>query len=406
MATQKPPGKAAGLQRRIPDMAGQPVQPVERLVFIDNIRWVMIVLVVLHHLNNTYGQVGGWYYIESHPVDPVSRIVLTMAVSFSQAYFMGLLFLIAGYFVPASYDRKGAARFLGDRAIRLGVPALLFMGVLYPLTMLIIWHFDHHTPAHLLSVYLNYLFSQRFLGSSGPLWFAWALLIFSIGYAALRIVGVAKNVSSTDCSEPLKASHGRVGCVILIMAALTFLVRLVQPIGTDVYNMQLCFFPQYIILFSLGIILYRRNGLLNIPYRLGTAWFKAALGLGIPLWIAILLLGDAFRDMRPYFGGFYWQAAAYAVWESFFCGGVCLGLLVLFREKWNRQGRIAAFLSQNAFGVYVLHAPVLVGITLLLRKITMMPLLKTVLAGLVVVPLCFGVSYWARRIPWLRRILA
>ena len=406
MATPKPPGKAVGWQRRIPELAGRPARSAERLLFIDNIRWVMIILVVLHHLNNTYGQVGGWYYIENHPVDPVSKIVLTMAVSFSQAYFMGLLFLIAGYFVPAAYDRKGAARFLRDRAIRLGVPALLFMAVLYPLIMLIIWHFDHHTPAHLLAVYLNYLFSERFIGSSGPLWFAWALLIFSIGYAVLRIFGFAKSASPTDDSVPLKVSHGQVGGVILIMAVLTFLVRLVQPIGTDVYNLQLCFFPQYMILFGLGIVFYRRNGLRNIPYRLGMSWLKAALGLGIPFWIAILLLGGVLRDMRPYFGGFHWQAAAYAVWESFCCGGVCLGLLVLFREKCNRQGRIAAFLSRNAFGVYVLHAPVLVGITLWLREITMMPLLKAVLVGLVVVPLCFGVSDSVRRIPWLRRILA
>jgi len=50
----------------------------------------------------------------------------------TQAYFMGLLFLIAGYFVPDSFDRKGPARFLRDRAVRLGIPTLIYMLFINP----------------------------------------------------------------------------------------------------------------------------------------------------------------------------------------------------------------------------------------------------------------------------------
>ena len=35
---------------------------------------------------------------------------------FAQAFFMGLLFFLAGTLVPRAYDRKGFLRFLGDRA--------------------------------------------------------------------------------------------------------------------------------------------------------------------------------------------------------------------------------------------------------------------------------------------------
>ena len=37
---------------------------------------------------------------------------------------MGLLFLIAGYFVPDSFDRKGPAKFLRDRMVQLGISTL------------------------------------------------------------------------------------------------------------------------------------------------------------------------------------------------------------------------------------------------------------------------------------------
>ena len=38
------------------------------------------------------------------------------------AFFMGLLFLLAGYFVPQSYDRKGSGIFLKGRWQRIGIP--------------------------------------------------------------------------------------------------------------------------------------------------------------------------------------------------------------------------------------------------------------------------------------------
>ena len=54
--------------------------------------------------------------------------------SFLQAFFMAVLFFIAGYFSAAAYDRKGFSRFLRDRLFRLGLPTLLYMLVIGPLT--------------------------------------------------------------------------------------------------------------------------------------------------------------------------------------------------------------------------------------------------------------------------------
>jgi hypothetical protein len=46
---------------------------------------------------------------------------------------MGLFLLIAAYFIPGSYDRKGAKRFLKDRLIRLGIPLVVYSWILRPL---------------------------------------------------------------------------------------------------------------------------------------------------------------------------------------------------------------------------------------------------------------------------------
>src|SRR6516162_10488195 len=87
-----------------------------RLAFVDNLRWAMIVLVVSMHAAVTYSHLGSWYFMEDpKPGTAVTAVFATYQV-WLQAFFMGLLFLIAGYFVPGAFDRKGFNSFTRDRA--------------------------------------------------------------------------------------------------------------------------------------------------------------------------------------------------------------------------------------------------------------------------------------------------
>lgn len=97
----------------------------QRLTYVDNLKAAMVALVILHHTAITYGGSGSWYYVEQSD-EFVSKILLTMFAVINQTFFMGVLFLISGYFTPGSYDRKGAFKFLKDRLIRLGIPIILF----------------------------------------------------------------------------------------------------------------------------------------------------------------------------------------------------------------------------------------------------------------------------------------
>ncbi|MFG2091960.1 acyltransferase [Streptomyces sp. NPDC048612] len=94
----------------------------ERLQYVDNLRITLTALVVLHHTAITYSNFPAWYYTE--PTQDGSRQALGAFVTFNQAFFMGFLFMVAGYFTPPSYDRKGARLFYRDRLKRLGIPLL------------------------------------------------------------------------------------------------------------------------------------------------------------------------------------------------------------------------------------------------------------------------------------------
>ena len=154
-----------------------------RLFFIDNLRTGLILLVVLHHVALVYGaSLEGYYYVEPPFTDPLAFVVLLVFALVNQSWFMGAFFLVAGYFTPGSYDRKGPGTFLKDRLFRLGITT--------PLT----WNAYPH-----------------FLGM-GPMWFVAMLLIFNFGYAGWR--SLTRNRSSSSMSKASPPSYLGIGLFI------------------------------------------------------------------------------------------------------------------------------------------------------------------------------------------------
>jgi len=104
-------------------------------------------------------------------------------------------------------------------------------------------------------------------------------------------------------------------------------------------------------------------------------------------------------------GNGHWQSAVYALWDSTFAVGMCLGAITLFRRFFNGQGRFGRFLSQHSYAVYIIHIPIVVFIAIALKGIHLEPLPKFGIAALIMVPTCFAVAYIVRKIPLVSRIL-
>ena len=75
-----------------------------KLLYINNLRILLIIMIVLIHIAITYGADGSWYYSEQ--TDLVSGIFLTMYCAITQAFALGFFFMISGYFTSGSYERK------------------------------------------------------------------------------------------------------------------------------------------------------------------------------------------------------------------------------------------------------------------------------------------------------------
>lgn len=347
-------------------------EPEKRLHFSDNLRTWMVILVVLQPLAVIY-----------------NTGLLTLFQMLNSAYFMGLLFLLSGYFTPGSFERKGTWQFLKDRLLRLGVPTLVYAFILSPIAR-IGTHgqqaFADNTTASLFAL--------------GPMWFAVMLPVFDLGYLAWHMAMKNRPERPVAVNRP-KLSFRTVALFMLALVAGSFLLRIAIPYGMSIIGFpSLEHLPQYLSFFLIGILAYKRDWLRSIPGSIGQLGFVLAVLATVILFpVALVGSGSAF------IGHGSWQSAVFALWDSIFAVGMSLALVTFFRHFVNGGKKLGRFFSHHSFTVYVIHAPILVFLALALRGLQMQMLLKFCLVAIVYLPLCFGIAWLMRKIPFVKEIL-
>lgn len=370
-----------------------------RLLYLDNLRILLTALVILLHLSIGYGAEGDWYYNEEGPATMLSLVLLSTFTIINQAFFMGFFFMIASYLTPASYERKGAALYVHERLKRLGIPILFYALVVQPLLV------------YLMRVYYGDTrpFWQSAEFGPGPMWFIEALLIFSLGYVAWRLVtNSAPTTARPGVTERATApTNVAIALFAIVLGLVAFIVRTAFPVGWwfEPLHLQLAHFPQYIALFGAGIFAYRRGWFDGLTDRQGKLWGWIAAGLA-PLFVAIAIAAGALDSgVEVFLGGWGWQSLVYCIWEQFMCVAMIVALLVLFRNRFNYQSQLARTLSGDAYAVYVVHAPVIVLLALALSGIPLEMGLKFLLVAPVAVGLSFLAGHYVRKLPLARNIL-
>jgi glucan biosynthesis protein C len=380
-----------------------------RLFFVDNLRILLITLIMMLHLSITYGGAGGWYY--RNVPEGYMSLPLTWHNGTVQAFSMGLFFLISGYFTSGSYDRKGPWRFFKDRLLRLGIPLLCYDFVIGPLMAYPLMQagaLERGSTLQFVGSYPEFLsiYYSRFHIGTGPLWFVEALLMFAGFYVLWRLFAKTPACPVQDGGKV--PGNFAIVFFALALSAVTFIVRIWLPIGWsfEPLNFQFPFFPQYICMYIVGIIAYRRNWLVRIPDAMGRFWLCVAIVFIVILFPALFVLGGASSgNISPFMGGFHWQCFGYAAWEQFTGVAMIISLLFVFRKHFNRQARLGKAMSASAYTAYIIHAPVVVLVTLAMRNISLYHLLKFALAVLIAVPLCFALGNFIRQLPLAKRIL-
>ncbi|MBI3368969.1 MAG: acyltransferase family protein, partial [Burkholderiales bacterium] len=326
--------------------------PGERNAGLDGLRAFATLLVVLHHTAITYGAIGGWFYRER---PPGSSLTLTFFCTINQAFFMGLFFLLAGYFTPGALARKGGWRFAGERLLRLGVPLAVFGWLIGPMTIALAQTVRGKPFADTLLG-----LGQRGVFEVGPLWFAEALLIL----AALLLLWPAAQrlITRPDRADAPFPARRTLWIAALGTGAVAFGLRLIWPVGWSIGGLQLGYFASYVLLFVAGCLAATPRWLEDIPATARAHWRRVAW-LALPVLPVLALLGGKVLPpalLGPPEGGWNLPALTYALWEPLIAWGVILGMLARCAQ-WRVTAPWARALARRAYAIFVIHPPVVVA---------------------------------------------
>jgi glucan biosynthesis protein C len=354
-----------------------------RLYYLDNLRVVLTILVIAHHVGQAYGPTGGYW-----PVQEATRAaVLGPFFTVNRSFFMSLFFMISGYFMVGAYDRSGPRAFILGRLRRLGIPVLVF--------------------AVLMLLARIFLFGER-IGSwldvfnAGHLWYLEHLLLFSLVYALWR--GLRGNRRQEDLSRRPLPGWLAYLAFALGVAVCSALVRIWSPI--DRWFNLLGFFrvafadvPRDLGFFLVGVWAYRRGWFERFHARAGIGWLAAGLAAAAAWYAYDLGLGRLLPLSDAAFG------VVYPLWEILLCLGMCIGLTVVFREAANFQGALGKWLADNQYSAYFWHPLLIVPLQMAALGISATPLAKFALVTLVGVAVVFAWSHLLRLLRPVRAVL-
>jgi fucose 4-O-acetylase-like acetyltransferase len=378
-------------------------QSATRLAFIDNVRIFVITLVIAHHAAQAYGPTGGAWPI----ANPVCSVLLGPFFPVNAAFFMGLLFLISGYFTAWSYERKGMGAFLKGRFTRIGIPLLVFtLCVLGPISYLLA---GESRP---FGEFIKVLYGMGWQLPYVHLWFLMHLLLYSLGYAFWRQV-VKRDTSSTPAAFTVP-NHFTILLFVMTLALVTWIVRIWFPIDRwvplfFVIPAEPAHLPQYVSLFAIGTLAYRGDWLRRLSAATGFVWLWVGLTTSVACYVVYYsdaLTGTHFLRTVMAMGGLNWPSLVWSGWEALICVGLCMGLLVFFREWFNKpQGKFLLAMAGASYGAYIIHLLVVMGAQAALHAVNLPPFLKFVVVTLVATAISFGAAHLVRQIPGVKKVL-
>jgi len=332
---------------------------MRRLDHLDALRAGAMLVVVLWHVTVFWPPVL--------PLSPSSLSVIQWPMALSR-WSLPLFFLMAGFFGALLHARWGTARFARDRLVRIGVPLLVGLVTIVPVTWL--------------------LFNKSYSADSdifreGPLhlWFLWYLLLFYALVAALpHLPGVAW------LRRRLVALLGSALAVPVLAAfttALLFAVGQLPPAPALWLVPQPVMVVFYGSFFAIGALVHgSSSGMDLVGRRLG---LNAALALASvvptvllspgPIWVGLGTLAPSGRD--------YLRIAAICLlaWSGTFavCG---LG------RRWLAVERPALrYVADSSYWIYLMHLPLALALVLVVTPLG----LPFPVAWLLVVTLLFSI---------------
>ena len=383
----------------------------------DYLRTFIVLLVLLHHSVLAYAvmwpaQPRKFTILPAPIVDPQRWAGFDLLAIFNDTFFMALMFLLSGLFVLPSHERKGGARFLRDRILRLGVPFAVAAGILMPLA-----YYPSYAVTGADPGFLAYARAWLSLGfwPSGPAWFIWLLLVFDFVAAGLHMLRRwwAANTKATRYLGVYGRPPAFVARLLVVSALVYVPMELVfgaeRWLALGPLSFQASRLLLYATYFLAGIQMgasgtesgfLARNGALERQWPI---WLSAGLAAyALRLTIIITLILPVAGAHRPLPLALRLLSDLTLV---LCCGTISFAFIALFRRFAIANRPVLDSLSASSYGMYLIHYPIVIWLQFALLAVSLSPIAKASIVFTGAVALSWGIVVALRRVPVAPRLL-
>ncbi len=363
-----------------------------RLYYFDNIKILLIVIVVFMHAGIAYQPVVQLWPVSFPGSFPVADVLIVETFEATATSFaMALFFFISAYLLVGSFDRKGRQKFLKDRFVRIGIPLFGIIAFLLILTAAVGVNPAISSFSWLFLITVKGANSATF--SIGWLWFLVFLLILAVAYAAWRTLHIT--IPPVPCP-----GNGTLVLTALALGVANYVVRRLYWPGQWLlwHAVEPAYVPLFVLFMVGGMLAYRNGWLETVSASLARTWGIITV-VGICGMLALVASPSV-------------PLLLYSFWEAFLGIGICVTLLIVCKHRWNTTGPIKAALAKNVYAVYIIQIPIIAFLQAqfiqggILIPGGLPPLLQFVLVGVLATVCCFLISnYVVRKIPYAERVL-
>ncbi len=351
--------------------------------WIDNLRWVTVLLVLLYHVfyfYNNKGVFGGIGGFGEYPECPQYQDVVMYIL---YPWFMPLLFILSGISARYALQKHSAGEWFKARTRKLLVPGTIGLLVFHWMT----GYFNTVVAAREGVFDAVPAVGKYFImavSGTGPLWFIQVLWLLCLVLLAVRAL---------DRKDKFWTWCGKSNIVWIILLGVLFwvgehtLVSNPRPQSADgLWNLYKPLF--YLVPLLMGYFVFSHD---EVQEKVRSVWAPL---MACAVVFGGVLIGTTFGqdNTSPQYLG--------SPLNCIYGYLMCLAMMGWFNAKFDRTGRFAGYMTRSSYGIYIVHYLVIASFGYMVKTYTELPpwsmYVILTLAVFALSPLLYGLL---RRIP-------
>ena len=364
--------------------------------WIDNLRWVTVLLVLFYHVIYFYNNKGVFGGIGGFGEYPEYKQYQDIVMYILYPWFMPILFILAG--ISARYglspspspsgegSAKTSKEWFKARTRKLLVPGTIGLFVFHWM----VGYFNTAVAARTGVFDGMPLIAKYFMmavSGTGPLWFIQVLWLLCLVLLLVRAI---------DSKDKLWNWCGKANLAVVILLGVLFwageqtMIKHPRPESPDgLLNLYKPLF--YLVPFLMGYFVFSHD---EVQKKLEKAWIPL-LACAVVAGVVLVVTTFGQDNTSPQYLG--------SPLNCLYGWLMCLAMMAWFKARFDRTGTFAGYMTRSSFGIYIVHYLVIASLGYMMKVYTdLAPWAMYVILFVAVMLLSPALYELIKRIPLIR----